>query len=352
MSTRLNGIDLSKWQVWWTGLSDNVVQFAFLRSSYGMMKDKLFDTFYAVAIAVGIPVGVYHYFSSGSPWQEQADFVIGLIKGKRVHKIALDFEGAYNNFSRDFALCAIKWMKYVEAETGIEVVIYTNPYVYRDNLLAHTAEIHDFKLWIAQYPVRGWSLFVQKVRELMTSKPYIALTGRDADDWWGWQYTMWGDGAKYGVGSHHIDLDQLNEGVVFVDEDVPPPTDEPHYEELTMTGKLFGQDVEVTIKGGDSTVGVETGPSPEVKVIEVTEDFQYKTNINKKGKAMTDLAGKPILEIGIVGEKALAGSRWLVYRYAVRAAGGDVFMRIWLGPNNDTTWRDWYIRKDHTKVIE
>ena len=60
------GIDVSKWQgeINWSLVRNSGIQFAMIRSSFGWgkgQKDRFFETNYAGAKKVGIPVGVYHY---------------------------------------------------------------------------------------------------------------------------------------------------------------------------------------------------------------------------------------------------------------------------------------------------
>jgi len=251
MSKRKIGIDLSKWQVRWNPKIQRP-DFAILRVGYGLMPDKLFGTFYEAGTMEEIPLGGYHYFSSGSPWKDQADFFIAQIKGKKIHKFALDIEQAYNNMSRDFALCAVKFLQYVQDATGIEGVLYTNPYTYKDHLRAHTSAVDGFPLWLAQYPSSGWTAWVQKIRETLQGQPWMKPTGRPDHDWWGWQFTDKMPGANWGVGSHTVDGDILNGTSTFVADDLPddepgpPPVDD--IEDLLLSGELGEYLIKVIIQ--------------------------------------------------------------------------------------------------------
>ncbi len=218
------GIDISKWQSSWT--PNDKASFCIMRSGYGRMKDHLFETFYASAVDSGVPRGAYHYLSTAVPWREQVDFFIAQVKGKSFSKFALDFETGYNHMSENFALCAVKWIDEVQLKTGVEVVLYTSPYTYRDNLKAHTNEVDRMKLWIAQYPSRSWSSVIQNIAQTLTGKPWMTPTGRT--DWWMWQFTDKAPGASWGVGSGSVDLDILNGDEDFVSDTVPePPVDTP-----------------------------------------------------------------------------------------------------------------------------
>lgn len=78
-------IDLSKWnQSFEPALIDNQPEIALhgviLRTSYGLMPDRLFPVF--VRSSQDIPVrGGYHYFSSGAPWDVQAKFFLDQVQG-------------------------------------------------------------------------------------------------------------------------------------------------------------------------------------------------------------------------------------------------------------------------------
>ena len=84
---------------------------------------------------------------------------------------------------------------------------------------------------------------------------------------------------------------------------------------------------------------------PDTRLVEMTEKEQYKKPVGE------DDAGKPIMEGGIVGFKAEIGERFLVEVPSVQASGGAQYYKVWLGDNNDTSARGWYIAKDKTKVV-
>jgi len=243
---RAVGIDISKWQS--TYKPNDEAKFVIMRSGYGLMPDKCFEDFYDAAYLANMPIGAYHYFSSGSPWKAQVDFFLEQVDGKVFSKFALDFETGYNSMSRNFALCAVKWIDTVAAETGIEPLLYTSPYTYRDNLLAHTKDVSRFKLWIAQYPSRSWNSYLQTIAEKLTGEPWLKPTGRS--DWAFWQFTDKGDGKKYGVGSASVDLNIMNGTESFISDSTPePPNDPPATKPIIVKGITpDGKHVTITVE--------------------------------------------------------------------------------------------------------
>jgi GH25 family lysozyme M1 (1,4-beta-N-acetylmuramidase) len=110
------------------------------------------------------------------------------------HFLALDFETAYNKKSAGFALDAKEWIDHVAQESGLKVLLYTNPSTYREWLMPYGTWQRSYPLWIAQY-----YYFPSH-----TKNP--SMYGMDRDDWDIYQYTAKGKGSAYGVGSASVDL--------------------------------------------------------------------------------------------------------------------------------------------------
>lgn len=217
-------IDISKYQLWLLikGILDGII----IRASYGMMKDKLFDTLTEAAQPILVR-GAYHYFSSNIPWKTQADLFLKHVKDKGFHFYMLDFERAFNNKSQGFALGASKWIAYVAEQTDKKVGLYTNPATYREWLLPYGNWMVKWPLWVAQWP--------------FFPRPDIGspkMTGMRRSDWVLWQYSGDGNhkGEFYGVGSRDVDEDVFNgtaeelrawAGVVIPEPPFPPPVPPP-----------------------------------------------------------------------------------------------------------------------------
>jgi GH25 family lysozyme M1 (1,4-beta-N-acetylmuramidase) len=198
---RAHGIDISKWQRFFDpAVNPDDINFIVLRVSYGLMKDEAYDKL--VEAIQPVPIrGTYHYFSSSSPWQTQADHFLDLVRDKGFHFHALDIESGYNKKSAGFAQSAQKWLQYVADATGQRVLLYTNPNIYNSWLTPYGDWMADWPFWVAQY----WN---EPHRDRDPGLP------RGRKDWKFYQYSA--DvppnrkGKEYGVGSTNIDLNVYN----------------------------------------------------------------------------------------------------------------------------------------------
>jgi len=217
---RAVGIDISKYQYpfSFSGIQ-KPCNFIIQRTSYGRVKDEKFDLLYPEAGKFRRKLA-YHYYSTAVPWKEQAEFFLSIVDGKKFKKLVLDYEHFFNNLNEDTAADAFRWLEYVEAKSGVETLIYTNAYTYRDNLLAHGDWPELFRLWIARY----YMFADEQNRE-------PGMLGV-RDQWTLWQYTDKGKGADYGCGSRYVDLNVFNGDVAQLDKwlDTEPPPIEPEPE--------------------------------------------------------------------------------------------------------------------------
>lgn len=152
------GIDVSKWQgeIQWSRVKNAGIQFVMMRSSFGWgkgQKDKFFETNYAGAKKVGIPVGAYHYSyaTTVEDAKKEADLCYSIIKGKKFeYPIAYDMEE-----NRVSALGKEKVSEIAKAfcekmeSYGYYVCIYANKH-WLDNYF--TDEIFKkYDIWLAQW---------------------------------------------------------------------------------------------------------------------------------------------------------------------------------------------------------
>ena len=230
---RAHGIDVSKWQRYFDpAVNPDDINFIVVRVSYGMKKDEAYDKMLEAIQPIPIR-GTYHYFSSGSPWQMQADHFLDLVRDQGFHFHALDIESGYNKKSAGFALQAEKWMQYVADATGQRVLLYTNPSIYNTWLKPYGDWMSEWPLWIAQY----WN---EPHRDKNPGLP------RGVTEWKFYQYSADappnGKGKEYGVGSTNIDLNVYNGTVAELREwlglDKEKGPVEPKVEPTTDLGKL------------------------------------------------------------------------------------------------------------------
>ncbi|MEA2572989.1 MAG: lysozyme [Chloroflexia bacterium] len=195
----LEGIDVSNHNgiIEWQKVKNAGISFAFIKATEGdAYIDRFFGTNMARCRAAGIVPGPYHFYHHDIDPKAQAEHFLHVIG--QVHKgdipPALDVEapgdgGGRITYPAAQIVSRIKtFLDTVHAATGLNCVIYTYQYVWRDLLKDSNAFANTNPLWIARYGVNS-----------------PALLG-------GWQkYTFWqytDSGNVAGVG--HVDRDQFN----------------------------------------------------------------------------------------------------------------------------------------------
>jgi len=159
---RLLGVDVSGWETitpaQWVEVRNAGRVFAFARASYGYGgHDTQFVTHMANAKAAGLYVGAYHfsypmYSVNHTPVNEANTFLSRARDyiGPGHLPPVLDLEWNERGLSRSaLSQWANEWMDYVEAQTGVEPMIYCNTNFaqnYLDSTLANR------RLWIANWP--------------------------------------------------------------------------------------------------------------------------------------------------------------------------------------------------------
>jgi GH25 family lysozyme M1 (1,4-beta-N-acetylmuramidase) len=190
---RAIGIDISKWDTYYT--PKQPVDFVIQRLSYGLMKDERIAELTPPTLAAPVK-GAYHYYSSGSPWQSQMDFFLGLAVDK-YDFLALDVEKGYNSGSSAFVLGVPLALAYLAEQSKKPVVLYVNPDTWGTWLLPVQNQLLKFDIWLAQY------YFVRTA-----SNPTVPKSMTQG--WKFWQWSDIGPGAAYGVGSKSLDLNVFN----------------------------------------------------------------------------------------------------------------------------------------------
>ncbi len=126
--------------------------------SGALVEDDNFKTFYKDAKKAGLKIGVYFYSQAISEEEaiEEADYVLELIKGKKIElPVAFDTEGVYAEDARGDAIdtdtrtdCAVAFCERI-AQKGYEPMIYSNRNWFAQNL--DMSRLYHYKLWIAHY---------------------------------------------------------------------------------------------------------------------------------------------------------------------------------------------------------
>ena len=149
------GIDVSKHngEIDFDQVRDDNYQFVFIKASEGKTyRDEAFERNYHAARKAGLKVGVYHFFRKNRSGQEQADNLLGAIKGKTLDlPLVIDLEDDWGNgatTSRQTAVERVMEMINILTKKGYQVMIYTNfdgYNKYYKDLLA------DHDLWLCSF---------------------------------------------------------------------------------------------------------------------------------------------------------------------------------------------------------
>ena len=191
---RAKGIDISHWQ---GSFEDNgKLDFIIVKATEGFTYvDPEFKNFLNEVQKVPIR-GAYHYFRTGLDPVAQAIHFVDTTKDKGFHFLAVDYEKTNNVLDKDGEINLwIFWAKLLTL-TNMQVVLYTSPYVYRDNLCAYNSAWRTAPVWMAHYN----GLDPQNGSPLMF----------EGSQWVLWQYTNTGKGGDHGVGSAAVDLNVYN----------------------------------------------------------------------------------------------------------------------------------------------
>ena len=149
------GIDVSKHNgnIDFDQVRDDDYQFVFIKASEGMTyRNEAFDRNYKGARAAGLKLGAYHFFRKNRSGREQADNLLGVIKGKPLDlPLVIDLEDDWGNgaaVSRQTAVERVMEMINILTSKGYQVMIYTNfdgyNKYYKDMLADHD-------LWLCSF---------------------------------------------------------------------------------------------------------------------------------------------------------------------------------------------------------
>ncbi len=149
------GIDVSRHNgdIDFEQVRDDDYQFVFIKASEGKTyKDDAFERNYNRAREAGLKVGAYHFFRKNRTGREQADNLLGVIKGKTFDlPLVIDLEDDWGNgaaTSRQTALERVLEMLNILNDKGYQVMIYTNldgyEKYYKDML-------GDHDLWLCSF---------------------------------------------------------------------------------------------------------------------------------------------------------------------------------------------------------
>ena len=149
------GIDVSYFQgtIDWSAVHAAGIEFAFIRLSYGdVFRDPKFDRNWPAAKAAGVVRGAYQFFRPSDDVASQADMMIEAIGTYEPGDLppVLDVEKTDGYSPAQIASRVRTWVDRVHAALGVEPIIYTGSYFWRDHVGGAKGYDTD-PLWIAQY---------------------------------------------------------------------------------------------------------------------------------------------------------------------------------------------------------
>ena len=149
------GIDVSKHNgtIDFEKVAADDYQFVYIKASEGKTyQDEAFERNYQGAREAGLMVGAYHFFRKNRTGEEQADNLLGVIKGKKLDlPLVIDLEDDWGNgatTSRETALQRVLEMIGILADKGYDVMIYTNLDGYEKY---YKGMLGDHDLWLCSF---------------------------------------------------------------------------------------------------------------------------------------------------------------------------------------------------------
>lgn len=163
-SSRLNGIDVSKYQpnVNWQDVKQAGNAFAFARATYGSVQvDAYFNSHWQGMKAAGVVRGPYHFFVTSEDATAQAELFLKTVGSLAPGDLppVIDVE-ADSGTGGNIVGGVQTWLDIVEQRLGRVPIIYTAPAFWNANL---TSGFGRYPLWVAEYglsapkPVKGWA---------------------------------------------------------------------------------------------------------------------------------------------------------------------------------------------------
>lgn len=149
------GIDVSYYQgtIDWSAVAAAGYGFAFVRVSDGAtFHDPKFASYWAGAQAAGLVRGAYQFFRPAQSATAQADLMISAIGTPQPGDLppVIDVEVTQGLSASTIAARVRTWVDRVKGATGVDPIVYTGKYFWRDSVGGPTSFANN-PLWIAQY---------------------------------------------------------------------------------------------------------------------------------------------------------------------------------------------------------
>jgi len=153
--TTTKGVDVSyhNGTINWSQVKNAGYEFAFVRISDGTgFHDPQFATNYAGAKAAGLVRGIYQFFRPTQNVAAQADMVIAAFGTRQPGDLppVIDVEADGGLAPSTVAARVRTWVDRVKAATGVDPIVYTGKFFWRDEVGGPTSFANN-PLWIAAY---------------------------------------------------------------------------------------------------------------------------------------------------------------------------------------------------------
>jgi len=187
------GMDVSHWEpdIDWELARNDGIGYAFIKTSQGIVADLLFQIFWSEAKGI-VPRGAFHLYDGryNSPQAQVDVFLSQLGDDLGELPLVLDVEDGYADVGPYGGWANWKlFLEELKTRVDHEIMIYTAPYFWRDNVPAGELEyFKQYPLWIANYGV---------------SAPRVPASWGNFDQSSGWLFWQYSD-AEYinGITDH------------------------------------------------------------------------------------------------------------------------------------------------------
>ncbi len=250
---RAFGIDISKWCPDWVKPPGTQVDFAIMRTSWGLNVDRKYENHSTRLMENTNIYGAYHYYSTAVPWKKQVDLFLELVlnnpTGLKYHMVWWDFEAGYNELSPRAAREFAESIRYLRMEDIPVVGGYGNNNdwaVFLEPTLPDSF-LEAVPLWLP-WPGKSvknpFSIEINEQPEMGNWRGYwpnrrFVPLKRPKGTWDIWQYSFHGDPVKIGVkDKKQVDVNVYNGtvvemkewlGITGAPEPPQPPPDEGRY---------------------------------------------------------------------------------------------------------------------------
>jgi GH25 family lysozyme M1 (1,4-beta-N-acetylmuramidase) len=224
--TTTPGIDVSYYNgsINWTTVANAGYKFAFVRVSDGTtFHDPKFASYWTGAKNAGLVRGAYQFFRPAQSATAQADLMIAAVGtlGPGDLPPVIDVEVTQSLSAATIAARIRTWVDRVKAATGVDPIVYTGKYFWRDSVGGPTSFVTN-PLWIAQYTTQCPDL---------------------PSPWGSWAFWQYNDTGHVAGITGDVDMDKFNGSLADLQAMANMGGMAPPVTTSTCTSETMGRDV-------------------------------------------------------------------------------------------------------------